>query len=58
MPDYLVKNIKIWYNIYGLDISYSSDGELRITDGKETLILPSPAYEVYIDAQIRQGKIK
>lgn len=53
--EYLIRKIKIWNYGVHKEIAYSDDGELKIWDKNQILILPAPAYEIYMDGLIRNG---
>ena len=58
--DHLVMNATTWEFLPQINpgIATNRDGRLLVTDGKETLILPSPATFIWEDAQARKTVTK
>jgi hypothetical protein len=54
LDDYLITNIVVWSKIEPW-LAYSSDGRLMMFDkDHQPIIMPAPAYEIWVDIQARK----
>lgn len=46
---------EIWYYNQFNDYAYTDDGKVKFTYDGQTIIMPSPAYEILQSSEIRNG---